>query len=377
MPAGSSSEVPCVTALGMASALGDVQTACAAARAGLRRSKELDYFPVFSLADGSVTGAVGHPVSHLTGGFEGRVRRLRLAHAGLADLLRHVPNPGRLSSARSAFYVSLANSARTTDGAEPDDGARQREAQRLLGNAARIAGWPGEPKVAFVTTSGHTGAAEALAAAVTDLRSGRVGTAIVGGIDTLVEEDTLSWLHRTERLKTPNRAVGLEPGEAAAFVVVESEATAAPAGTVLACIADVKLGNEPRTLRSAGTSVGEGLANAVIAAAPSARPEEEPPPWLLSDHNGESYRAHEWGNAIVRLRARSAAFEALRLWYPAINFGDTGAASGVIAMCVAARAFERGYAPARRVTLTSTGDGPERAAVVMHAASLLREARAT
>ena len=71
----------------------------------------------------------------------------------------------------------------------------------------------------------------------------------------------------------------------------------------------------------------------------------------------------EWGNAVVRLVAQSPRFAEPVLWYPAASFGDTGAASGAVALCMAIRAFERGYAPAQTATIISSADGSNRAAV--------------
>jgi 3-oxoacyl-[acyl-carrier-protein] synthase-1 len=86
--------------------------------------------------------------------------------------------------------------------------------------------------------------------------------------------------------------------------------------------------------------------------------------WVISDLNGEPYRAIDWGNALVR-RIRALAEPVL--WCPALWFGDTGAASGAVALCLAARAFERSYAPAPWSLVLSSADGPDRAAVIVTA----------
>jgi 3-oxoacyl-[acyl-carrier-protein] synthase-1 len=340
-----------VSAVGMCSALGDASTACAAARAGIRRAQALDEFPVFSLADGSVAGLVGHPAGDVTGGFEGFARLLRLTHVGLADLLTGLKRPS--ARTRVAFYLALA----------PDPGAGE-VAQRLLPAAARIADWPGEPTLAFVAASGRTGVADALVRAADDLQSGRVDCAVVGGVDTLLGEETLVALDEADRLKTTNRAVGLEPGEAAAFLALE-RGTDGP--SIRARLDAVTLARDAAAVSADKVPVGEGLAQAVLGVAGANPAATDGPIWIVSDHNGESLRAGDWGHAIVRLHAASPAFAEPTVWYPATSFGDTGAASGAVAACVVVRAFDRGYAPASRAIAIAAADGAERAAVALHA----------
>ena len=78
-----------------------------------------------------------------------------------------------------------------------------------------------------------------------------------------------------------------------------------------------------------------------------------------------SYRAMEWGNAVIRLVGNSQAFAEPVLWYPAASFGDTGAASGAVALCIAVNAFARGYAPAQTVAILSSAEDSSRAAVLL------------
>lgn len=375
----------CITGMGMVASLGcDVRTACAAARADIRRSQEVDYFPVFSLADGSVSGITGHVVPEVTRGFEGNARLLRLAQAGLTDLRSRIHEDFLRSLAQSFFYLSIADPRRIYTGLELvlDESSRQgleQEAQEsgqttfdgdevrhLLVTAAQLARWPGEIIIRFVSCSGHAGVAQALAEAIEDLRTNRVTTAIVAGIDTLLAEDTLAWLNNTGRLRTPNLSSGLEPGEAAAFLVIEnSDRGTAKHQPVNAIVEDVRLETESGTLLSGEQPRGYGLERTLRTVMDSAKWEEFSPPWVVTDQNGELHRALDWGNAMVRLRACSVGFAAPLLWYPAMSFGDTGAASGGVAVCMVACAFERDYAPSRCAFVLSSSDGPGRAAIVL------------
>ena len=66
---------------------------------------------------------------------------------------------------------------------------------------------------------------------------------------------------------------------------------------------------------------------------------------FIGDLNGTERRALDWGHAIMRLRSKLESDLAVPLWLPAASFGDTGAAAGPVAICLAARGFDRGYAP--------------------------------
>src|SRR5206468_2338399 len=90
-------------------------------------------------------------------------------------------------------------------------------------------------------------------------------------------------------------------------------------------------------------SVGDGLRQALERAlADSGRPESAVS-FRVADMNGERYRA--WESVIGAARFYRTVRERLPAWYPAMSVGDIGAAAGVLAMIVAARGIQRGYAP--------------------------------
>jgi 3-oxoacyl-[acyl-carrier-protein] synthase-1 len=374
-----------ITGLGMVSAVGyDVVTSCAAARAGIVHARELDCFQLRSPDDGEVESVVGHPVEDLTRGFEGEARLLRLLHGALTDLLRHANRPA-WPEGNTGFYLSLADPLRRFTGLEligseetrttqSAAAAQAREqapqtkeiAERLLEKAARLAGWPGEPRLLAVSTSGQTGVGEMIHQATKDVSSGAVEAAVVGGIDSFLDEDTVAWLQNTGRLKSSFVPAGLQPGEAAAFLVLQKSPDGA---TPCARTRAVALGEESRSLLGSELSQGQGLTEVLGGVGESAGWTGTVPAWVLSDHNGEPYRASEWGNALVRLVNRFPALQAPLVWYPAASVGETGAAYGAISCCLAVRAFQRGYAPARSAVVLASADGPPRAAVVVCGAS--------
>ena len=374
----------CITGMGMVSSLGlDAETSCAAARAGIVRAGEIDYFPVLSAVEGEPESAIGHPVPLLTYGFEGNTRLMRLLQGGLADLMNNLSHANGLLG-RAEFYLSLPNSLRLSMGYDIDDDqetrqsrvAKAREAERcspdwatatrILQDVARLLGWPSKPSLRFVTCSGTTGVIEALHQARADLAAGLVEAAVVGGADSLLEETTLNWLKDTGRMKTPQSPAGLQPGEGSAFVLLETEWSAQNRGAQrLGVIRGLHLVTDSWTLISEESPLGLGLESAISNISTLSESQSMQPVWLITDQNGEPHRAMEWGNAVVRLRARSQVFAEPILWYPAASFGDTAAASGAIALCIAMCAFERGYAPAQIVTIGASSDGPLRAAALL------------
>src|SRR5208283_3382951 len=81
-----SKEAVCISAVGMVSPLGlDAANSCAAWRAGISRSRELD-FRTRSAEDGRPEKIVGHSVPQITEGFQQNARLLRLCQAAFSDL---------------------------------------------------------------------------------------------------------------------------------------------------------------------------------------------------------------------------------------------------------------------------------------------------
>jgi len=346
-----------VTGCGLVSALGlDMANACAAARAGITRATSMEVYPVRSSADGSVAGVVCHAVPFLTDGFEGDARLARLIQGALEDLIRQCPDaPWR--TRRTAFYLSLPSAHRLLSGAElvADEDARKEmleaakevgertadleRARRLLNKGAQWAGWAGQPHLKWCTESGNTGVAEAIRQASDDLGAGLYDLAIVGGVDSLLDEDTLTWLERTERLKTPDLASSLQPGEACGFLLLEATSAASSRGArMLVRLDAICFADEPKPLFSGEPSTGVALAE-VCKDAISGK--EQRRIWLIHDLNGESYRANEWGTVIFRLASMSPAFTGPQVWFPAIPFGETAAAFGAVSICMLPFSFER------------------------------------
>jgi len=373
-----------VIGVGMVGALGaDAVTNCAGSRAGISRSSIVEHYRLRSPVDGKEEPVVGHQASLFTRGFEGDSRLVRLAQGALLDLSAQLRRMD-WRQWRHRFYLSLPDVRRTSLGGEliADEEVRrtwmdavtarehgdethqtsnQLRARRTLDQAAALARWPAEPVFTFASVAGHAGAVAALSAAIADVAAAQTDIAIVLGIDSLLDEETLEWLYMCGRLKCDAMPAGCQPGEAGVAIALTSGSVASEIGaSPLAVVGPLAEGSEIRSFLSATSASGIGLAEVVAGSWTGA---DVDTPWIVSDHNGEFYRAMDWGHALVRLRAQFEGFADPILWYPALSFGDTGAASPLAGICVTVRAWARTYAPARTAVIAAASDGPERAAL--------------
>lgn len=359
------------TAQGMVSSLGlDAATSCAAARAGIRRAQQIDGLRFASLDGRSVESATGHPVPIITHGFEGAARLAQLALAAVRDLTSRFPIS---AGARVGLYISLPSCRRHLTGAEliPDPVAKKfflEEAdnarlgldesvwtETVLAPAMKHVGLAGR-SLRFATHIGHTGFAEALAVAVKEVQRNDVDLALVGGIDSLVDERSLKWLKLTGRLKSEANPIGLEPGEGAAFIAIErARSMNGPGIPRFSRIQKIATGEEVGSQLLGQPVTGKVLGDCVRAIADMAETL-----WLVIDHNGEVARGMEFGNVLARIEA--LALTMAPVLFPAASFGDTGAASGAIAACLARSALMRNYSNADAAAVASVADGSHRSA---------------
>jgi len=353
-----------ITGLGLVSTIGyDVVSACASLRAGITRPSPLDFY-VASSENLSVEAVMGHPMTGVTDGFAGLGLYVHLASLALQDLLTY----GRLDATDTRFWRDTALWVGTSHPrvAEAEDGEAL---QRLLGarlcaELVRREGLAISPDHQRLVPQGHTSVLSAVAKAAEALAHGRVRRALVLGVDSLVGEDELQWLAFHRRLKTPERPVGLMPGEAAAALLLESEAEArrrqaVPAGFVTA----VEVLEPPREIRD--EPPGLLLAHAIEATAAQAPRIHT----IYGDLNGEEWRARQWGTALVRF-SQHPPFQGVRQSWPATSLGDTGAASGAIHLALACRTFLRNPASGDTALVWSQADSGAVASALVRRANV-------
>ena len=319
-----------------------------------------------SAVDGTEESVMGHEATLLTRGFEGDMRLVRLSQGALSGLLLDTTQIN-WHEQEHQFYLALPDAARTLQGmAQPDYAAQrvaaEKQARAILGKAAVLARWPVEPTFRFLSTNGHAAGLDAVRAASLDLAAGVIEVAVVLAVDSLLNQDTLNWLHQNNRLKCDGMPVGLQPGEAGVAAALTMRPHLVHASTQGVTLGEVHLEAEPLSLLSGAATRGEILARVIERAWRSSTIE---PPWILSDQNGEEFRAMEWGHALVRLRGKNAAFSAPELWYAATSFGDTGASSSLVNLCMAVRSWERRYAAGAAALITAVSDGIQRSALLV------------
>ncbi|WP_395817159.1 hypothetical protein [Archangium minus] len=214
---------------------------------------------------------------------------------------------------------------------------------------------------------GHIAMARALSAATEALAHRTIQTCIVMGIDSLVDPFLLRELLRERRIKTSENPVGFIPGEfGAAFLLSAVPFMFSEPKTPRVLIRAVKLAEHPRPAAvPTPPPDGRALAECVLSVLDAAgRAGGEPR--FISDHNGEQKRAHEWGMLQLHLTSKGVGSQAHRsVWFPAVGFGEVGAATGAAGLCIALRSLQRGYSQSSSIILTMSEEAGGRAAMLV------------
>jgi 3-oxoacyl-[acyl-carrier-protein] synthase-1 len=367
----------CITGYGMVSALGyNADIASASARAGITRSKKYELFSIVSPDDFSPDYLTVHQAPFITDGFTGIGRLARLVQVALADL---VGNSGVdfLSTSKTGCFLSIPNADRQSTGLDLvyNQSARHRleeasfgvefdsqaQAEFIIDKAIQWNGWTFQSINTYANDTGHAGFAVALNSAVSALGSAKIDKAIVGGVDSLLDLDTLWWLRYQGRLKTPDQSNGLQPGEACAFILLERTLDALQRqASIHAYVGGIFFGEEKKPLLDGELSDGEAL-NEIIAKWMNASADTTGGKiWIICDQTGEPYRAMEWGSAQVKLQKAYPDFKDPVIWFPAASFGDTAAASGAVSACICCSSFVKKTASSNAALILSSSEGAHR-----------------
>lgn len=352
-----------ITALGLVTSLGrSAPASCAAIRAGISRPHPLP-FEAIDRDTLEPIAVMGHPARGLTDGFVLAARSLQLARACLADLVAAAPLPPRDDVAfwsRTALFAALPPIASARFQNEEGDADAARSS--VLAPLCRGAGLAVDDRRQLLFPLGHAAALEAVRRAAEELRRGAVDRILVLAVDSLIDPLTLEWLASAGRLKSEDVPAGLSPGEAAACLLLETEASARRRGAKVLATVTAPAVEQGRAFDADPPDAGEALAACARAALAAAAPRGEFEGDVVADLNGEGWRAMQWGTAQVRL---GAALGEHALHAPAESVGDTGAASGALGICYAAHLLARGAAARPAVlVLSSAEDGRAAAALV-------------
>jgi 3-oxoacyl-[acyl-carrier-protein] synthase-1 len=346
----------CITGYGAVTAVGSgaAQTA-AAVRAGIARFREHPYH--YAQADPPYAGEPERlacaPVAFLDALDREPDRLLRLALAPLAELVEQA-RLGRDDLAGAGLFLA----ARPPLAGLPEWGLDDGLLPELVRRAAL------RPFAAARLVRGATGFFQALALAAEAIAGGACRGALVGGVDSWLDEASVLHFDAAGRLKSARNRDGFIGGEAAALVWLETPERARQRGVPsLGTVVATPRAHEARPLAGDRQSSGEALtavlraALAVVGAAPF---------WVIADLNGESYRAFEWGVTQARLGRAVAGLRGL--WHPADCLGDVRAAAPPVHLVLACEAFRKRYAPAPHALLFAGEDDGERAGAVVRGA---------
>jgi 3-oxoacyl-[acyl-carrier-protein] synthase-1 len=209
----------------------------------------------------------------------------------------------------------------------------------------------------------HASGLIAIAHAINDLERDEVDLCLVAGMDSLLDSQYLAELFERGVLKTEDTSSGLIPGEAAAVLVLEREENAAARGVApIAKVASVAVGKEIDSLDEQAPPTGRALTQVLRAAVKQAGgPDQFGAVYV--DLTGERSRFLEW--ALVETRCMHVFPRGWRIYHPADCLGDVGAAFGIVATVLAARALQRGYAPSNGVLVCSSSQRGERSAACL------------
>jgi 3-oxoacyl-[acyl-carrier-protein] synthase I len=213
--------------------------------------------------------------------------------------------------------------------------------------------------------SGNPSAMEALDYARRFLGAHPETICIVGGIDSLLDSETLDYFEDDARLKsaTYGRHQGLIPGEGVGFLVVESGEFARRRNRQpLAEVLGIGIAGEPSPVRSPDPSTFTGLSDACRGALSDSGSTAESICTVIGDLNGEFFRAKEW--AYTELRCLGSAHGERELSHPADCFGDVGAASGAVLISLAVTLLRQKPVNSRMLCFCSD-DEKVRGAVVL------------
>ncbi len=360
---------PWIHALGMASPLGTLVQGCAAVRAGISRARPSPYLTCSCEGESLAQPVMTCEATWATLGFSNAGRLVALIAEALGDLSARAS----LSSlpADTLLFMALPDPLErgipVAPELEEDETRRcERLGQRVMERTLDVVGVPWRGGAWHFFSEGHAGFAQALKAAMDALSERRSRNCLVIAVDSLAGPDVLPGLLEQGRLKTPDTPTGFIPGEGsvALWLTERSASELLPVPEPRVSLRAVVLGEDPRFRGGDIPPDGRTLA-ACVTSAPRTAGADDRRLLLIGDHNGEDFRAREWGMLLMHLRAEGLGQEKRVSWFPADGFGDTGAASGALGLCVAVRSLQRRYSPSPTPVVLSSSDEGARAAIVV------------
>ena len=350
-----------ITSVGMVTPVGHTaKESCMSIRAGISRIGESPEFRVPDVK-GHMVPANCAWVTGIADGHRRFLRQYRMAVRAFTETIAQA-NLGEQELNESGIYLCISEPERIELDSRIHD--------QLIPRICKAIEAPDLSSRTRVFTLGQAGVFYALQVAVADLAAGRIQYAIVGGVDTYLDEATLEWLVDINRLKTDHTINGIIPGEGAAFVVVENrEAAVARGASLLARLDGVAIAMESHGIYADAPCKGEGLTSTLQLTLGGLPDRGVNTAVVVCDLNGERYRASEWGLTLGR--ALAAVQRSPEVWHPAGSIGDAGAAAGPINLAFAAVSVAKGFVQPRQVLVWGSSDDGQRGSVYLRPAEVV------
>jgi 3-oxoacyl-[acyl-carrier-protein] synthase-1 len=213
---------------------------------------------------------------------------------------------------------------------------------------------------------GHAGGAVAFGIAARALESAQAEVAIVAGVDSYCDPETVHALDERGELKSEENRNGFIPGEAAgACLLAGSQFLRNLRLGPKARLRAVSVATEPAPDGSDQVCVGMGLSAAFLSLAPL----NEHDGLLISDKicdlNGVRYRSEELTYTI--LRTQHLVQDTAEITHPADCWGDVGAASIPLYVVLATEAWAKSYASGPRAALWAGSLNGRRGVILLDA----------
>jgi 3-oxoacyl-[acyl-carrier-protein] synthase-1 len=359
-----------ISGCGLVTAVGrSAPASCAAIRAGIARPSRVSYFHALDEETQEESPITGYPVRGYTEGFNMVGRWLRLARGAARDLLG---TPGLPDAKDSRFWQKtglISVTPRPNDARfQNEDGAGEEALRRaFLTPLYDALALPLSAQHLEVVGQGHAGTATAVQRAVEQLTRAGLERVLIVAVDSYLDPLTFQWLAASRRLKTEAVPTGLSPGEAGACLLLETQPSAARRGAAApVLVTGIATGQERNSFLSGEPNTGAALAACIREALEEAALQGLFHGEVYSDLNGESWRAMEWGSALVRLAGRVSE---PRLHLPCVSVGDVGAASGALGACLAVHELSRGHARTPHALVVSSSEAGAVGCLSLQAAS--------
>jgi 3-oxoacyl-[acyl-carrier-protein] synthase-1 len=369
-----------ITGIGMVSTLGiKVNTACAAARAGITRACDHPHAEIYDSESAELFPVTAHALIDLCDGYVGVARLLRMLQPAFEQLpmgnLSATQGilPGIFIAVASGYHLEhleeqeneeLKAQGVNLDEDEPTDADILKGIceEELLPSLSTLSGIKFDAKNQGVIFGDQVGVIDAVRTASEALSTKSVDVCIAGGVDSYVEPMVLQALADCGLLKGPDNPEGISPGEAAALVQLElPDRARARRAPILGYLHGAHCEVEDLK-RFTGPSQGRGLSKAIRQSIADSLTESAPPGLMIGSLNGDPWRAHEWGVALLGLPQHISAAP---LWNPAESFGELGAASGAVAICMGVRGLCRGYAGTQSILIWQSNEDGRKGAIVL------------